>query len=120
MRIAWAAYVVILFAATGAACYDPNRITAPDDIFVISASPERIPANGFSTSQITVRVDPATSRKLTFSFTNTGGTLSVPSTQVRGPDANGEIVAFLTSDTAPKTVLVTSEAKEGTEIVASR
>jgi hypothetical protein len=118
-RLACAA---VLVASIGSvACYDPNRLTAPDDVFSITASPATIPANGFSTSQITARVDPATRRDLKFSFSKSeGGTLSVPASQVRGPDANGEISVFLTSDTTPRTVLVTAEAKDGDTIVASR
>jgi hypothetical protein len=112
--------VLLLAALVGVACYDPNQITAPDDIFLISASPSTIPANGFSTSRITVRVDSATNRELTFGFKSDGGTLSIPESQVRGPDANGEISVFLKSDTTPRTVLVTAEAKNGQTIVSSR
>jgi hypothetical protein len=103
-------------AATG--CYDPNRVSAPDEVLLLTASPDAIPANGFATSKITAKVTTATSRNLTITFTTSGGTLSP--TTARTPDAAGEATTFLTSGSTPKTVEVTAEVKEGTDVLASR
>ena len=114
--------LVLLAAAVGSiGCYDPDSLTAPDDVFLMTATPSAIPADGFSVSRITVRVDPQTNRDVTFSFAKSdGGSLSIPATQTRGPDANGEISVLLTSDTTPRTVVVTADAKDGTTVLASR
>jgi adhesin/invasin len=114
------AIAVFGLALGSAGCYDPNRLAAPDDVMAISASPERIAADGFSTSTITVTVKPTSNRGRALNFTSSGGTLSVKDTDTRAPDASGQVVVFLISEATPKTVLVTANAKEGTDVVASR
>lgn len=105
-------------AVVGAACYSPNKVVAPDDVFVLTATPATISANGFSTSRITARIAPLANRVLTISFSNAGGTLS--STAARTPDGNGEAAVFLTSEAVPKTATVTADVKEGNEVLVSR
>lgn len=107
-----------LTAAASAACYDPNSVVAPDDILLLTASPESIPANGFSTSRITARISTSSDRTITITFTNSGGQLS--STAALAADGNGEASVFLQSETTPKTVTVTAEAKNGGTVLASR
>lgn len=104
-------------AATG--CYDPNRVSEPDEVLLLTASPDTIPANGFATSRITAKVTTATTRNLTITFTAAGGGTVSPTT-AQTPDGAGEASAFLTSDSAPKTVTVTAEVKEGADVLASR
>jgi hypothetical protein len=107
---------VSAFVATG--CYDPNKVSAPDEVLLLTASPERIPANGFATSRITAKVTTSTTRHLTVTFTPSGGTISPSAAQA--PDGAGEASIFLTSESVPKTVSVTAEVKEGTTVLASR
>jgi hypothetical protein len=103
-------------AATG--CYDPNKVSAPDEVLLLTASPDAIPANGFSTSRITARVTTSTTRNLTIAFTSSGGTLSPTTTHA--PDGAGEASVFLTSESVPKTVTVTADVKEGADVLVSR
>ena len=110
--------ITCLAASAGSACYSPNKVIAPDDVLLLTASPEAIAANGFSTSRITAKINPVANRVLTVAFSNAGGTLS--SNAARTPDANGEASVFLTSDTVPKTATVTAEVKEGAVVLASR
>ena len=110
----------ILLAVGSVSCYDPNKVTAPDEIFTLTASPQSIAANGFSTSQITARVTPVHDKAVRVFFSNSGGTLSGTTAEGRTPDSNGEVVVFLKSEITPKTVTVTAEAKSGTDVVASR
>jgi hypothetical protein len=112
------AAIVWVMALASSACYDPNRIVAPDEVLLLTASPEAIPANGFSTSRVTARITTDVHRTVTISFTSAGGTL--PSTTTLSPDSNGEASIFLTSETVPKTATVTAEVKEGTTVLASR
>lgn len=101
-------------------CYNPNQVTAPDEIFSITASPQTISADGFSTSQITARVTPVHDRAVKIFFSNAGGTLSGNTTEGRAPDSNGEVIVFLRSEITPKTAVVTAEARSGTDVIASR
>jgi len=105
-------------AVVGGACYSPNKVVAPDEVLSLSATPQTIAANGFSTSRITARITPVANRVLTISFSNAGGQLS--STAARTPDGNGEASVFLTSESVPKTATVTADVKEGTEVLVSR
>ncbi len=116
VAIAWLA--AISTAVAGTACYDPNRVTAPDEVLLLTATPDTIPANGFSTSKITAKISTASDRGLLISFSSSAGTLSP--TEARGVDSNGEVSVFLTSDPTPKTATVTAEVKDGTTVVASR
>ncbi len=111
---------MLLIVGGASGCYDPNKITAPDEIFSITASPQTISADGFSTSQITARVTPVHDRAVKVFFSNAGGTLSGNTTEGRTPDSNGEVVVFLKSEITPKTAVVTAEARSGTDLVASR
>lgn len=105
-----------VLAASG--CYDPNRVTAPDEVLLLTATPDSIPANGFSTARITARVTTTTTRSLSIAFTSSGGTISTTTGQK--PDAAGEASVFLISDSTPKTVSVTAEVKEDNNVLASR
>jgi hypothetical protein len=110
--------ITCLAACAGSACYSPNKVIAPDDVLLLTASPETIAANGFSTSRITAKINPVANRVLVVAFSNAGGTLS--SNAARTPDANGEASVLLTSETVPKTATVTAEVKEGAVVLASR
>lgn len=118
MRKQLLVYIALISAIAGASCYDPNSVAAPDEVLSLSASPEVIPANGFSTSRVTARITTAANRVLTVSFTSSAGMLS--SSSALGVDSNGEASVFLTSDAAPKTATVTAEVKEGAALLASR
>jgi hypothetical protein len=118
MRGRFLVAIVSVAVLAGVGCYDPNSIAAPDEVLVLTASPAAIPANGFSTSRITARISTVANRDVTISFTTSAGTLS--STSAQGPDSNGEVSVFLTSDSSPKTASVTAEVKEGTTVLASR
>lgn len=109
-----------LAVAATVSCYDPNTITAPDDIFLLTATPTTIAANGFSTAEIRAHVDPRTSRAFKVFFKSVGGTLSSGAADGRGPDSNGDATVFLTSEITPKAAVVTADVKEGETIVASR
>jgi hypothetical protein len=106
--------------AATASCYDPNTVTAPDDVFVLTATPTTIAANGFTTSEIRAHVDPKTARVFKIFFKTVGGTLPTGAADGRGPDTNGDVTILLTSDPTPKTAVVTADVKEGDTIVASR
>jgi hypothetical protein len=119
MRTKLLALAAVLVILTSAGCYDPNRIVGPDEVLLVTATPSAIPANGFSRSTITAKVNTTVNRNVTVTFsTSGGGTLS--STTARGPDGNGEVSVFLTSDATPKTVSVTAEVKDGAELLVSR
>jgi hypothetical protein len=118
MRKRLLATTTLLAAVAVSSCYDPDRITAPDEIVLLTASPAAIPANGFSTSRITARITTSTTRTLTITFSTSGGQLS--STAPQSPDANGEASVFLTSEASPKAVSVTADVKEGANVLASR
>ena len=109
---------IVLVVLSSVSCYDPDATVAPDDILLLTATPTAIPANGFSTARITAKITTDSNRGVTVSFTTSGGTLS--STAAMGPDANGEVSVFLTSEPTPKTVSVKAEVKDGAEILASR
>ncbi len=118
MRTRFLVAITWLTLIVGAGCYDPNRVVAPDEVLLLTATPDTIPANGFSTSRITAKITTSSNRGVTISFSSSGGTIS--STAARGPDGNGEASVFLTSDATPKTVSVTAEVKEGTTLLVSR
>ena len=117
MRAPFLVAIALIASITGG-CYDPNEVAAPDEVLLLTATPETIPANGFATSRIIARISTSANRDLTISFSTSGGTLS--STAARGPDGNGEASVFLTSDSTPKTVSVTAEVKEGATLLVSR
>jgi adhesin/invasin len=117
-RLSYAATLLAIGSLSG--CYDPNKITAPDEIFSITASPQAIAANGFSTSQITAKVTPVHDKAVKVFFSSSGGTLSGTTTEGRAPDSNGDVMVFLKSEITPKTVVVTAEARSGTDVLASR
>jgi hypothetical protein len=112
--------LAVVLCGVSVGCYDANKITAPDEVMLLTASPDVIAANGFAISQITAHVDPASASKFTISFKTSVDALTIPNGQTRRPDSNGDVVVHLTSDTTPKTVIVTAEAKDGTNVVASR
>jgi hypothetical protein len=112
--------IVAVLVCCGAGCYDPNRVTAPDDVMLLTASPASIPANGFASSQITAHVSAASPSKFVITFKTSVAGLTIPNGESRRPDSNGDVVVLLTSDTSPKTVIVTAEAKDGANTVASR
>ena len=118
MRARLLVSLALLAALAAAGCYDPNKVSAPDEVLLLTASPDAIPANGFSTSRITARVTTSTTRHLTIAFTSSGGTLSP--TTAHAPDGAGEASVFLTSESVPKTVTVTADVKEGTDVLVSR
>jgi len=107
-----------LAVCAGSGCYSPNKVIAPDEVLLLTATPETIAANGFSTSRITAKINPGANRVLTIVFSNAGGTL--PSNVTRTPDGNGEASVFLTSEAVPKTATVTAEVKEGATVLVSR
>ena len=112
-------FLITCFAVSaGAACYSPNKVIAPDEVLSLTATPETIAANGFSTSRITAKINPVANRVLTIAFSSAGGTL--PSNATRTPDGNGEASVFLTSEAVPKTATVTAEVKEGATVLVSR
>jgi hypothetical protein len=111
-------FVAFAFSLAAIGCYDPDRVTAPDEVLLLTATPDSIPANGFSTSRITARVTTTTARSLSITFTSSAGTIS-PSTGQK-PDAAGEASVFLISEATPKTVSVTAQVKEGDDVLASR
>jgi hypothetical protein len=110
--------VTCLAACVGSGCYSPNRVIAPDEVLTLTATPEAIAANGFSTSRIVAKINPVANRVLTVTFSSAGGTL--PSNATRTPDGNGEASVFLTSEAVPKTATVTAEVKEGAIVLVSR
>jgi hypothetical protein len=118
MRARFLVAIGLIAAIAGTGCYDPNSVVAPDEVLLLTATPEAIPANGFSTSRITAKISTSANRDVTISFSTSGGTLS--STAARGPDGNGEVSVFLTSEATPKTVSVTAEVKEGATLLVSR
>jgi len=118
VRARFLAISASLAAVVAASCYDPDLVSAPDEILLLTAAPTAIPANGFSTTTLTARITTSTTRTLTISFSSSGGTLSP--TGDRSPDAAGQASVFLTSEAIPKTVSVTAEVKEKTTVLASR
>jgi len=108
---------VFALVALGAGCYDRNAVVEPSEILTLEASPAVIPADGFSTSQVTATLNPRSDQSLTVAFQASRGTVSVPQTSF---DSAGRAVAVLQSDTRPGVIVVTAEVKRGETIVASR
>ena len=91
-------FVFCLATAAGSvACFDPDKVAAPDEVLTLTASPDTIPANGFSTSQITAHINPASRSTLRVSFTTSVDGLTIPNATNRGADSNGDVVVLLTS-----------------------
>jgi len=118
VRSPFLAFISLLVAGATTACYDPNKVSAPDEVLLLTAAPVTIPADGFSTAKITARVTTASTRPITIAFSTSGGSLS-PAAE-RTPDGAGEASVFLKSDATPKTVSVTAEVKDGASVLVSR
>jgi hypothetical protein len=85
-----------------------------------------LPADGFSTAQVTARIDPATSERYRdITFTTTLGSFPAgTSTQARSivvtADSDGRAVATLRSASQPGTATVTAEIRDGGNVKASQ
>ena len=56
MRARFLVAIGLIAAIAFTGCYDPNSVVAPDEVLLLTATPEAIPANGFSTSRITAKI----------------------------------------------------------------
>ncbi len=116
-RTAAVSLLLLLAGVLGAGCYDRNALVEPSEILTLEASPTAIPADGFSTTQLIVQLNPRADRVLQVAFKATRGTLTSSQVSV---DSAGRAVAVLQSDTRPGSVVVTADIKRGEVIEASR
>jgi hypothetical protein len=107
-------------------CTDLNSPVAPERVLQLTISLPSLPADGFSTAQVTAQIDPATEERYRdIIFTTTLGSFpSGTSTQARSivvtANSNGRAVVTLRSSTQTGTATVTAEIRDGGDVKAAQ
>ena len=114
----WRASFAAAALALAVGCSSLDDVLGPDEILLLTASPDSIPADGFSTSRIVATVNPRVDRALVFAFESTAGA-TIPATAL-SPDENGSATTFLKSGTTPGSVVVTVKIKRADIVEATR
>jgi hypothetical protein len=126
-RARWPVLASGLCAALAlAGCTDLNTPVAPERVLQLTISQPSLPADGFSTAQVTAQIDPATSERYRdIIFTTTLGSFpSGTSTQARSivvtANSDGRAVTSLRSASQTGTATVTAEIRDGSNVKASQ
>jgi len=112
----------LLLGAAG--CADLDVPPAPEEVLALTASAEKVPANGYSTTTITAQLDPRTKadlRDVIFSTTLgvfVGAPSTDPRTIVAPAGAEGRALATLRTGTEPGIATVTAEIRSGDAVKA--
>lgn len=107
-------------------CTDLNTPVAPERVLQLTISQPSLPADGYSTAQVTAQIDPATSERFRdIIFTTTLGSFPAgTSTQARSivvtANSDGRAVATLRSANQAGTATVTAEIRDGDSVKASQ
>ncbi len=107
-------------------CTDLNQIAEPDDVMVLTASPEAVPANGFSVAQITARISPEADQRLrdvVFSTTLgrfPAGNPATPQIVVATAGVEGSATVALQSSPQTGTAIVNAEIRDGQAVKIAR
>jgi hypothetical protein len=108
------------------ACSDLNEIAEPDEVMVLTASPESIPANGYSVSQITARVSPQADQRLRdVIFSTTLGRFpaadpATPQVLVATAGVEGSATVALQSSPQVGRAVVSAEIRDGQAVKIAR
>jgi hypothetical protein len=107
-------------------CSDLNQVAEPDEVMVLSASPESIPANGYSVAQITAQISPQADQRLRdVIFETTSGRFpaadpATPQTVVATAGVEGRATVALQSAAQTGTAVVSAEIRDGQAVKISR
>jgi hypothetical protein len=108
------------------ACSDLNQVAEPDDVMVLTASPETVPANGYSVSQITAQISPQADQRLRdVIFSTTLGRFpaadpATPQVVVATAQEDGRATVALQSSPQFGTAVVSAEIREGQAVKIAR
>jgi hypothetical protein len=110
---------LLAVAALQSGCANLDDAASPQAVLSLTASPQAIAANGFSTVSLVATLDPRTAaqyRDVTFT-TTLGSFVGTPATSSRTltvpADADGRAVATLRAGTEPGTAVVSAEVRQG-------
>jgi hypothetical protein len=118
--------LVVSIVVVQLSCADLNQVSSPDDVLILSASPNAIDADGFSTTTITAQVSRQTDQNLRdVIFTTTLGRFPASatgndSTIVATVDSAGVAAVALQSSPQTGTAVVTGEIREGDAVKVAR
>ncbi|HQZ16828.1 MAG TPA: hypothetical protein PKU70_05080 [Vicinamibacteria bacterium] len=107
-------------------CTDLNTPASPGEVLQLTISLPSLPADGFSTAQVTAQIDPTTDERYRdIIFTTTLGSFpSGTSTQARSivvtANSDGRAVVTLRSSNQTGTATISAEIRDGGEVKASQ
>jgi hypothetical protein len=123
-RVFLATFLALLLPLGG--CTDLNTPAAPEQVLQLTISLPSLPADGFSTAQVTAQIDRATDERFRdIVFTTTLGSFPAgTSTQARSivvtANSDGRAVATLRAANQTGTATVTAEIRAGGSVKASQ